>query len=747
MVSYERFKYALANLDGRQWRLFEILANSFLSTEFPNLRPLASAGGDEGMDAGLFQATDDPETILQYSVRKDWTAKIHETCRRLKETQPDTSVLIYATNQEIGAAGNDLRKEMRTKNRIYLDIRDREWFLTQRNSSAMSSAEADEFCGKVADPELFGSQGIEKQGQALTDLETKAAFVYLKLQWADDMRDKELTKLCFEALVRSVLRETTSDSRLTRQQVRNHVADLLRGHHRQTLDTEVDGALSRLSKLYIRHWRRPDEFCLTWEERLRLADRLAEMSLLDDALSAELTRTMLVTASELGLQAPRDTEACVLFARRVVEKFLLNRGEVFAGAVAGQNPETSFVHFSDVEAVVNHEIALSTPPPGLDPRLLVTTTQSILLNSADNIRAYLRSLADTYTLFAFMKETPDVQSAVVKIFSEGDLWLDTSVVLPLLAETLVEEPARSHTNLLNAAVESGLKLYVTDGVVEEVVTHLRRCLNYSRSLTVGSAEGQPPFLVNMYAAAGRDTQAFANWLETFSGDRRPEDDVVDYLEDVHSISLQDLTEDAETADVKLRSAVAEVWREAREARERKRLTIGQLPTDPMTMTKLINHDVTNYVGIVMRRQRRNERRGSFGYRSWWLTFDRTAFRMHDMLKEQLVERPPASPAISPDFMIHYLAIGPVRTKISRRTEESLPLMMNMSMLDAVPSDLLSLADELRVELAGLAPHVINRKIRDTMDEARVLLGSTALGGEGKLTEEMRRRLVIQAKTR
>lgn len=44
-----------------------------------------------------------------------------------------------------------------------------------------------------------------------------------------------------------------------------------------------------------------------------------------------------------------------------------------------------------------------------------------MANPPEEVRAFLRSLADTYTLFAFMRETPDVQSAIVKIFSDGDI--------------------------------------------------------------------------------------------------------------------------------------------------------------------------------------------------------------------------------------------------------------------------------------------------------------------------------------
>ncbi|MEU3115950.1 hypothetical protein ABZ652_17870 [Micromonospora chalcea] len=746
MVSYERFKYALSNLDGRQWRLFEILANTFLSEEFPNLRPLAAAAGDDGMDASLFQATDDPDTVLQYSVRKDWSNKVIETCDRLQITQPDTNVLIYVTNQEIGAAGNTLKKSIRSKYGVFLDMRDREWFLTQRNASAKVTAEAEEFCEKVADPQLFGNSSIDRQAKALSDLEAKAAFVYLGLQWADDMREKGLTKLCFEALVRSVLRDTTSESRLSRQQVREQIAKLLPAHHRATLDTQVDGALKRLSKVYIRHWQKVDEYCLTWQERLRLAERLAEVSLLDDALTAELRRTIQVTAQEMGIDPSTLPAQTLDFTRRVVEKVLLDRGEFFASAVTSDNAG-SFVSFEDVEAVVHKEIAQNRAIRGLEPRLLVASVQSIFLNSTEEVRKCLRSLADTYTLFAFMRETPDVQSAVVKIFSDGDIWLDTSVVLPLLAETLIDEPARSHTHLISAAKECGLRLYITEGVLEEVATHINRCRTYMRSLNQEGAKGGPPFLLNAYSLSGRDITSFLHWLETFAGMRRLEDDVADYLLDDHRIDVKDLTTESDRADQELRAAVSEIWHEVREARDKKNEKLGYPPMDPITRSKLVTHDVVNYVGVVVRRQDRNERRGAFGYRSWWLTFDRTALRLHEDLKNRLRERPPASPAISPDFMLHYLAVGPVRSRISRRTEETLPLMMNMSVLDAVPRDLLDLADALRVELTGVPANVVSRKIRDTLDEARLILGPNALGGDAKLTDEVKARLIAQAKAR
>jgi hypothetical protein len=270
---------------------------------------------------------------------------------------------------------------------------------------------------------------------------------------------------------------------------------------------------------------------------------------------------------------------------------------------------------------------------------------------------------------------------------------------------------------------------------------------YFRAQHRGEAYGPEPFLLSCYRLSGREPGEFERWLETFCGASRPEDDIVDYLADFFGIEVSNLEEYANLADGTLRAMVSEIWHEARDERDRKAAALGVPPTDPGIRARLVAHDVENYVGVVQRRQRRRERRSAFGYKTWWLTLDRTAFRVHKELADRLDSRPPASPAISPDFMLNYLAVGPVRARLRRRTEEALPLMLNMSVLDAVPPALVDLADTLRKELVDLPPYVVRRKIRDTLDEARVLLGAQAAAGEQGLSDEVKLRLVQHARER
>jgi hypothetical protein len=662
LVSYEGFKHALSSIEGTQWRSFELLANVFLAEEFPSLRPMAAQGGDDGMDARLFRPVDGDDIVLQFSLRKDWETKILQTCSRLKETTPEARVLVYATNQVIGAAANDLKRKVRQEQQIFLDIRDQEWFLTSRNSSAARQAEAERFIEPFR--EFAHGSSIERQAQALDDLEAKAAFVYLGLQWQDDTREKGLTKVCFEAIVRSVLRDTDPENRMSRQEIKRQVATLLPAQHGETRDRQVDGALKRLSKVFIRHHQKVDEFCLTWEERKRLAERLAVVEGHNNALERELRAMVSRLAEEDGTDLPaQGLDEAVGRCRSVLERVLLDRGEVFAEAVI--HDRGTGIRFEDVEAVVYADFVANPSKTMVEPRVVAAAVISLMAEPPDDVRSYLRNLADTYTLFAFMRETPDVQSAVVKIFAEGDIWLDASVVLPLFAEELLDEPSRSHGLMLAAAREAGLRLYVTPGVIQELATHVTRSYGYYTALARGEAYGPEPFLLSAWRLSG-SSQDFASWLETFCGAHRKEDDIADYLEEEFGIQEQSLEDYLANADSDLIAQVGEIWHEARDRRDELREKHGLPPMDAGTRALLVGHDVENYVGVQMRRHARGERRSAFGFKSWWLTLDGTAFRVAKQLEDRLGRRPEPSPAISPDFMLNYLAIGPVRARLRQK---------------------------------------------------------------------------------
>ena len=104
----------------------------------------------------------------------------------------------------------------------------------------------------------LASEGVLKRSPVLETYETKAAHVYLSLQLRDEVQEKGLTRVSFEALIRSVLIRTNSEHRMTRNDLKIRMHQLLPKDPVERVDQLTDSALTRLAKRAIRHWPTTD---------------------------------------------------------------------------------------------------------------------------------------------------------------------------------------------------------------------------------------------------------------------------------------------------------------------------------------------------------------------------------------------------------------------------------------------------------------------------------------------------------
>jgi len=716
-----RFEFALERLGPGAWERFEALAGTFLAEEFVDLRTVASPSGDRGRDAFLLQPVDDDQFLLQYSVQTDWEDKIRATVRRVKKTFPGVTSLVYVTNQVIGASGDPLRIECRKEHRLYLDYRDRSWFTLQVNTTPQREAAAEQLAAEIVDPILEAGKLIRRNARSLTSDEAQAALVHLELQWADESREKNLTRVCFEAVVRAALRHTSSENRATRNDVYAAVQSILPGRDPQEVARHTATALKNLTKRYIRHYRKEDEFCLTFEERKRIEGRLIDMAILDDDLNKELGS--IVEANGQKLQEDvGGTPALVERVRRVLEQVLLERGESFAASVsAGRAAQMTL---QDVEGAVLRDAVDHPLAKGMSGSTLIVvgaTLQDVLTAPSTSIQNHLRGMADAYTMFAFLRETPDIQKALVKIFTQGELWLDASIILPLLADSLVEAEQQRLTHLVGAARECDLQLYVTDGTIREVLSHLRLCWRYPQEGTAWRSK--VPFLYSAFVMSGRMSADLGKWLDGFRGYIRPEDDLTAYLRDCHSIRVRNLDAEASRSPEPLKTWATRQWRNAHERRRS-----GDLLAEPAVVEQLIDDDIETYLGVI---QRRNQSKDSpFGFSTWLLTLDGAALRLTP-------PKPCLSPAMSPDFLTNYFALGPIRRRLRLGTAAHLPLLSDMTNLELLPPEVLDEAEKVRQEFGWMPERLVQRRIRDTLDGAKLRRGVMAKGGLDGIKEQLR----------
>lgn len=515
-----------------------------------------------------------------------------------------------------------------------------------------------------------------------------------------------------------MLVETDSQRRMTRAKVHEAVGEILRGHDPKSLKIYTDSAINRLLKSAIRRWPN-DEFCLSHAEVTRLGEFKTRSALAEvDLVTAieEISRVLL-TGRALQNAVEIDFARCI---RSATDAVLFERSQAFAMAV--HKGELAVLAETDFGSTLNSVLSQHSLPKSKEINwisLLKSGVRQILTSDVLAIQSYLRSLADSYTLLAFLRQTPDVQGAVEKMFSHGKLWLDTTIVLPLIADTLESEAdSRGRfSRMIEAARSAGLELYATRGVTEEVERHMNKALTCAR-MQSGFWEGPIPFLLQRYIAAGRSADSFNGWLENFRGEAHPQEDLEDYLENELHIRIRSLESEAQSMSDELRHGLQKILLERYQKREERYGTT----LDENAVTRLVSHDIECFAGVLgLRGQRRIS---PFGYDEWWLTVDRQAYSLCGRLASYVSGRIPESPVMSADFLINYLAFGPLRKKVGKSKESRLPVLMTHSASHLTP-ELLEEARILRERYRELPERVIQRTVRDQLNRARAQVGPIA----------------------
>ena len=526
-MNRKKFELALEKLRASDWEYFEELSSSFLASDFSSLRTMASPSGDGGRDSELISPDGITHIAIQYSVAKDWNSKVKKTISRLLENFDEIKVLIYTTNQIIGAKGDSLKKKCMNDNGIFLDIRDRNWFLERFEKDDKTISATHDLVDTIVKPFLEGEKIIEKSRPSLTSIESKAALTYLGMQWEDESTDKGLTKIVFESLVRAALRNTNSEKRLSRVDIHNTVLVFLPSSIKDEIEKNINSALVRLEKKSIRHWTKEDEFCLTHEEFLRLQVRLIDIECENNDFFREIERLVeneKEDSDHITIENIPDIADRIL---KIIDAYLVRSGESFAASVVNGN-----VCLSDTNTLTNCIFENISNFPSNEPHIehlpdiALNVVARVLSSGNSSVISHLKKISDTYTLYSFLQETADIQKVTKKIFSHGKIWLDTTVILPLLAETFQrnEINSKKFTTIITALIESGIELCITPGVVREILQHINISLTCSRR-SIQAWSGRVPFLYFHYVEQGYEPTTFSSAVEVFHGRSRPEDDI------------------------------------------------------------------------------------------------------------------------------------------------------------------------------------------------------------------------------
>jgi hypothetical protein len=605
----------------------------------------------------------------------------------------------------IGAKADELKKEIR-KGGLHLDVRDSSFFLERIHENPSCSNAASELSRRIVDPLLEDRGVISNQG-VLSGREANTALLFIEMQQQDEAVGKGLTRSCFEALVKAALHGSTQEKRVKRSEIHNTVRSFLPQHTATTLAPFIDAALTRLKRHAISLWTQneEDEFHISHAESERLKNASARLLVMHEAFDQDVAEiidnlTSVVLNDRLGI---------ISSVHKIIQIYFLRRGEEFAASVARDKDPP--VHEDDLKSIVREHFP-SRAVKGRDAQSLgFSIVTTLLATPSDQTRAYLRLLSDSYTLMSFLSATPDVQTATRKLFNQASIWIDTGVVLPILAETAMSDGERPFTAMFHQARKCGTQLHVTWGVIEEIERHLNLCRSYSVSR---SWQGNVPYVYARYVLGGGNKDFFNSWLEKFIGPANPTQDLADYLADDFGFVVG---EEAETTNVPvaIQEALSNYWRGVHEER---RNVEGQ--SYNINIDKLTRHDVENCV-IVISERLRNRKASKLGQQSRWLTLDRAAARMSNGSNSSLQATIGHPLVISLDFLMRYIAFGPNRER-SSRDDVTGARVFSLPLMEVIPQELVQVAVKIRESSAGLPERLVLRRVRDALDVERAKIG-------------------------
>lgn len=704
-----QFDLALEQFDMEKWGDFERLCSIFLASEYDDLRTMANPSGDGGRDSELF--SDGKKVAFQYSVSKNFESKINNTVDKLKKNFPSYFILVYLTNFNIGSKGDKLKAKILKEHSIVLDIRDKNWFIERLHGSAGNIAIVEEIIEKYVKPLVKNYTQPGQRQYALTFLEAQAATVYLGLQLEDVTTKRNLTKLSFEALIRAALRDTDSEHRIKKEDIYNFIFSNTNINRTPDILSVIDGGLVRLARTTIKHWNLDDTYCLSYEEKIRVSEKIVEKIKIDSYIFEKI----IYVCNTRGVTDEDDIEYIHNAVENALNKFLYEKGEAFVLAINGKYIDV----LADRELLTNIIKDLVCKKPYklkgtydvIDEILFVSSY--LLLLKEEQIYSYFRTLSNSYTLYSFLNQTPRIKDATSKIFKRGKIWLDTTVVLPLLGEQFDDERPKKIDNIIASCKENSIQIYITHGILEECLAHINKGIACSRMAT-SQWVGKIPYLYLKYIEAGKAPANFCYTLRDMIGDVRPLDDLEEYLQEKFNIEINDVDKTECKLTDSIKFAIERIWHEAHYQR---RNNAGANTINEETLNKLVRHDQELYSGILS--QRIEEKSSPLGYEHWLLTLDKIARDIPKKINEEFPHEKIFSPLMSFSFLENCMIFNQTMEK----KIASLPLVLDIEINSENDGrGLLEVSDEIRRNKISQSERVVNREVRDGLDRLKITQG-------------------------
>jgi len=678
----EGFKYALNQInDGF---VFENFALSFLPVIMGY--DFSPVGGvkDKGIDGlnYLYSKTGYEKLVFQLSTELNTAGKIENSLQKLIHNNIPFDSLTYVTNRTV-INKDTIIDNLFDKYKKSIRIFDQNWFVTHANHS-----HATVNCYYTFIDSYLHEFNKPGKSVVISNLVGNTAlFVFLRQQLDNNREDIKLDSLLADTLILFGLEGTDPDKDIlrTKEELYEKIKDYVKFDPRILRDTIDDRLLVLSTKpRKIKYHSAKQGYCLPFETRVEIQNRnLSDAQLM--VTFYEQTTNIVKKYLKDEVVVVRDLTSLI---DEVIHQIFYQQGLEFSNYMLhGKSQE---VIEKDLQEVINLVVDKSTVVDKNKEKVkigLLMSIRDIVYNGTVEQKKYFRSLSNTYMMMFLLQWNPQIATYFEAMASKLEIYVCTSILIPALSEYYLDNDNKRHWNLLKAANNAGIKLYVSDAIIDELKNHFYMLRSKYDSLfrlnehIYLNSESETMYIdeimlrAYIYAKTQNKVFNFEDFLSGFVDPdlRTVKDDLITYLRSEFGIFYSN--------DESLKIKIDE--EEQYDLTERLRVNKSQKRAE--TDSKII-------LSIYKLREKNNESAtsGIFGFKTWWLSKDSTTFRA---VTDVFGDKYPVSCYIRPDFLYNYITLAPKKSEVDDMYREVFPSLLGVNLSFHLPPEVTDFVQE------------------------------------------------------
>lgn len=675
----EAFKIAIEQLDNG-W-VFENFGHQFLSARLSYEFIPVGGTGDKGLDGfeHIHSRSYSEREIFQMSTEKaDPKSKIIQTIDKLIINGKVIQRLTYVTNRKVNNK-DVIIDEILTEKEVNLRIWDSSWFEINVNHSEATKRVYETFL-------KTNYQEYSKPGKSYTVAnldEESRLYVFLRQQIEDNPNTKDLNDNLIDTLILFHLEPTDpeKDIVISEDSIVGYVKGFLKKDD-VSVDEMVKKRLDVISKTRakkIQYHSRLDGYCLPFSTRKEITERNLKDVNLESTFSEQTCEKLKTYLKDENIVVMNVAN----LVKETVKTIFYEQGLEFSNFMLNKVTNDTSIEKQLVLIVdkVVDESSIIVANRVKVKECLIYVIREIVYNGTIEQKRFLKSLSNTYMLMFLLQWDPKIAIYFQSLANKLTLFIGNSILIPAFSEMFLDPINRRHWNLLKGAQKAGVKLVVSDSILDELVSHFKILRNlYYENLK----ESEDFYLEDeynltavqhiilrayFYAKKRGKVSDFDKFLNHFIDPdlRTAKLDLIELLKELFGVEY--LSED--NLDINIKESVYE--------------KLVQELSIEKSSPKKAEVDAKLILSVYALREKNNETNDTsiFGYKTWWLSKDTSTFRI---VKKFLDEEFHVSCYIRPDFLYNYIALAPKKEEIDEVYDELFPSLLGVNLSYHLPND-------------------------------------------------------------